>query len=865
VFLTFSSQLSASAETTNPYPYIGQVNAEQTQVHKGATVNYQVALSLNKGDVVSVIGEITNNSNEEWLNIAAKGLKGWVKKTSVSIIEAPSTLFVNKQGADVRKGASASYQSVKTVDYGQKVTVIDSYVSNDGYIWYRIDLGAVQGWVKSEHVNDSPVPTVLQTNKTATIHSGADFSYRTVAKLDANKELKIIDQFINKQQEVWYRVELQNGDKGWIHAELTAAVQENSEQVQQSYVVYVKNINSKIHSGALDTYKVVHSPKQNESLKVIDEFTNNQNQKWLRVELPNGVKGWIIETAVQDEPLHEDQMISDYVFVKENGIVARKGALDKYGVVETFAKNEDLRVIDAFINDKDELWYRVQISDTDAGWIHSTDTIKEPKLNTTYYLMESGVVRSGAQDIYRVLASLPKGSAIYVVDTFINNNKELWYRVKLENGELGWINASTVTSETYYLNETLKVGTNDTYLRKGAMYHYTKVTKLALGSNVQVLFEFINNDNQHWYNAKLSNGKTGWIPVSELYKQLSDRQFVYPLESNVLHKSASSSSGYNTKVQAGEKLIYLWTFNDWMNVENSKGIRGWILKADTREFIPNSFANPKVSTSGNAYTLTWEKTGNFAVGYKQLSNGVVQLTGQNLHAEMPSESIKGLKTIQATSSSITLTPESGYLIDVRNNATQTQIKIMPKGIQGKKIIIDAGHGDQDPGAVGPTQLQEKTVTLDVAKKLKTELERQGAIVTLTRSTDVFLSLAERVEISNSSDHDAFISIHANANDNRSANGTETYFNTSYNFNGSKSSLLAKNIQETLVGKLNTYDRGTKTANYYVLKNNELPSALVELAFISNPQEESMLRSDIVRGQAAVGIADGIKNYFNGGN
>jgi len=864
--LLFSFALpQVQAESSSSYPFIGQVVSENTQVHKGATTDYDVVLTLTKGDVVGVISELTNNRNEKWLNISNNSKRGWVKQENISpLTDSPTLLYIKKNNAEMRKGASISYSLVKNLEYGQKVTVIDQYVSNSGEIWYRIDLGNVQGWVNSINLSKVPVAQNLQTNQSASVHSGANNQYKVVANLEENVQISIIDQFINDRSEVWYQIQLEDGLKAWIHSELTEEIQESEKTLQNYRTVYVRNIDSKVHSGALDSYRVVYLPKQNEALQVIDEFTNNVNQKWYRVSINETIKGWIIASSVQDVPLQEDHILEDYVFAKSDSSVIRKGALTSYPIAEKLTANEDLRIIDTFFNQNNEFWVRVQSSNNVTGWIYSEDFIKVPKLNTTYYLNQAGIVRSGALDSYRQLASLTNGSAIYVIDTFINNNKELWYRVKLESGETGWINATSVTSKIIYINKSLIVGTNDTYARKGAMYQYTKVAKLPYNTSVKVLYEFINNQNQHWYNVQLTNGTKAWIPKAELFSSLADRQFVYPINPNVLHNSATSSSGYNTKVQAGEQLLYLWSHNEWINVENSKGVRGWIIKAETREFIPNILQNPTISKSGNATTLTWNKSQNFSIGNNLLSNGVVQLTGSQLYTVLPSQSISGLKSITASSTAITLTPQSGYMIQARNNSSQIQVKVMPVGLAGKKIIIDAGHGDNDPGAIGPTNLREKDVTLDVAKKLKSELERQGAVVTLTRSNDTFLTLEQRTKIANSSDSDAFISIHANASVSTSARGTETYYNTAYNFNGPRSSILAKYIQDSLVDRINTYDRGTKTANFYVIKNNELPSALVELAFISNPTEESMLKNDVVRGQAAVGIAEGLKKYFSGG-
>ncbi|KPD00142.1 N-acetylmuramoyl-L-alanine amidase LytC precursor [Geobacillus sp. BCO2] len=116
---------------------------------------------------------------------------------------------------------------------------------------------------------------------------------------------------------------------------------------------------------------------------------------------------------------------------------------------------------------------------------------------------------------------------------------------------------------------------------------------------------------------------------------------------------------------------------------------------------------------------------------------------------------------------------------------------------------------------------------------------------LTRSTDIFLELSERTWIANSSDYDAFISIHADSYS-RTSRGTTTYYNVSSNFNGPKSEQLAAIVQKHLVQQLGTYDRGHKTQDFYVNRKNELPSILVELAFISNPNEEALLKTKAFR-------------------
>ncbi len=221
------------------------------------------------------------------------------------------------------------------------------------------------------------------------------------------------------------------------------------------------------------------------------------------------------------------------------------------------------------------------------------------------------------------------------------------------------------------------------------------------------------------------------------------------------------------------------------------------------------------------------------------------------------------------------------------------------------IVIDAGHGGKDPGAIGQKGLKEKDVVLDVAMKLGRLLEeRHGIKVIYTRQNDTFIPLNDRTDIANSKGADLFISIHANANKKRSARGIETYILNwtnddesikvaarENNISISKMKLLrgslqmilddlarshkkkesvrlARTMQDSMVHRLkdryrNTKDLGVKQALFYVLLGAEMPSALVEISFISNIEEERLLSSKSYRKMISEGIAKGIGSYING--
>ena len=172
-----------------------------------------------------------------------------------------------------------------------------------------------------------------------------------------------------------------------------------------------------------------------------------------------------------------------------------------------------------------------------------------------------------------------------------------------------------------------------------------------------------------------------------------------------------------------------------------------------------------------------------------------------------------------------------------------------------KVFIDAGHGGKDPGATGQG-LREKDIALSITLKVGKILERHGVKVSYSRKTDKFVELSQRAQMANRARADVFVSLHCNAFNDSSAQGLETY-----SFPGSKSGAeLAQNIHNKIIkAKIYSRNRGTKTARFAVLRQTKMPAALVEMGFITNSQDASLLKSK--QSDFAVAIAKGILNYL----
>ncbi|MFS0688582.1 N-acetylmuramoyl-L-alanine amidase [Sporosarcina sp. 179-K 8C2 HS] len=181
-------------------------------------------------------------------------------------------------------------------------------------------------------------------------------------------------------------------------------------------------------------------------------------------------------------------------------------------------------------------------------------------------------------------------------------------------------------------------------------------------------------------------------------------------------------------------------------------------------------------------------------------------------------------------------------------------------LKDRVIVIDAGHGGKDPGATS-NKLSEKTVVLKVAKLVEGKLKKAGANVLLTRSNDTYLTLEQRTEFAKKHYAETFVSIHVNAAGSSAAKGAEVFYDSSTNPNASESKLLASKIQTNLVKNANMADRGVKDQRFYVIRNNNVAAVLVELGFITNPDDFKKLSSDQYAELYAEAIYQGLVQYY----
>jgi N-acetylmuramoyl-L-alanine amidase len=225
------------------------------------------------------------------------------------------------------------------------------------------------------------------------------------------------------------------------------------------------------------------------------------------------------------------------------------------------------------------------------------------------------------------------------------------------------------------------------------------------------------------------------------------------------------------------------------------------------------------------------------------------------------ETIKGVKLIALTDTKVRIevyiSQHVLYDIQVSSDQRRLVIRFQTSSLLNKILVLDAGHGGVDPGTCGSQGTREKDFTLDVTMRLKELLEDAGAYVILTRSDDSYISLFERPLVANINCAALFISIHCNSySGNRNIRGIEIYYHQN-----PAGKILAGQVMSQLIPETKLSNRGIRANNYAVLVESLMPSILVELGYLSNYAEETLLNHSEFKENASIGIFQGIVAYY----
>ncbi|MGE5417636.1 MAG: N-acetylmuramoyl-L-alanine amidase [Acidobacteriota bacterium] len=398
---------------------------------------------------------------------------------------------------------------------------------------------------------------------------------------------------------------------------------------------------------------------------------------------------------------------------------------------------------------------------------------------------------------------------------------------------------------------TIKITGSVVNIRSGPGSQYIKKGTLLQGATVSVL-----NYDDGWYKIKLKNGTTGWVNASLVNKvgtstasnQTSAiKSNKVKITTNVanLRSSPSTKAASKGQVSKGQTLTLLGSVKDWYKV---KTVKGTIAYLAAYLAVPVYASDKPTPSRGESYN--------------------------------PEPKPPVTTPVPAPEPTPTTPPSSEIVweppLDL-GQPSQDDSTSIPGGsttippIQGNpgqiKIVLDAGHGGNDPGAQGYSGSWEKYPNLAIVLKAKTLLEQQGYNVVLTRSDDTFVTLNGRVAIANQENANLFVSVHSNANDKSRIEGTQVYYYTGSS-DPTVSSVdpqriqFAKIMQKNLLAALGTPDMGVHKAGFLVIKYTKMPSILIETAFMTNPSEEVLLNDPSFQDKAARGLVNGINEYLN---
>lgn len=347
--------------------------------------------------------------------------------------------------------------------------------------------------------------------------------------------------------------------------------------------------------------------------------------------------------------------------------------------------------------------------------------------------------------------------------------------------------------------KTYGVGTDSLHVRSSPDFDAEIVGKVNSGDTVTAF------DERHGWVQTYYDGQEVWIAS----------QYLFETDEVIVQEQETSNS--NSSIKITEDSVHLRT-----GAGTDHKVLALAANGDTYDLVETSgdWHKVKLDDGSTAWVASW-------------------LTNQPTTSKETSSSKK-----QSSSSANNTTKKSSS-----NSSSQT--------LAGYNIMLDPSHGGKDPGAIGINGEQEKDFALEYANVVAQKLRDQGATVLLTRSTDTYVSLEDRVNISEAYWTDAFISLHFNAFTSNASNGVSTHY-----YSNDADYELAQHIQAGLDKHTSLRSRGTEKDPYHVLRENSDASVLVELGFLTNPNDLSIIHSSNHSSAVADAISEGLSEYLN---
>lgn len=437
-----------------------------------------------------------------------------------------------------------------------------------------------------------------------------------------------------------------------------------------------------------------------------------------------------------------------------------------------------------------------------------------------------------------------------------------WLRIEIPGGGKGWISGRYIEIQDPASTGEVTLGggyappadaarfalvmKDSVNIRTSPNLGSSVITKVSSGQQLEV-----TGEQNNWFAVRLADGRKGWIAGWLVAVRYDMNKKETPADSN---RVAGLLSRWNPGIRAIAGDLPLFT-----GVEVERTGNGILLKisADSYLSMPSSFRlnNPsRLVFDFSAHLGEDSSSPALPANYGPVTQ--VRL------GQLDNQTVRVVADLQAPAS---------YALDQSSDGRTITIQIRSVDLSEKLIVIDPGHGalqswGSDPGAIGPTGLRERDVNRSISLQLGNILLNEGYTVIYTRQSDTGLTLEDRASVASISGAELLVSIHCNASTDRSMAGTMTFYHAPWGTDQenqiSARKMLAGLIQDELFNRLQRENKGIRDANFSVLRNCPVPAALVEIAFISNPEEEKLLAEPTFQRRAAEAIALGIKRYLS---
>ena len=570
---------------------------------------------------------------------------------------------------------------------------------------------------------------------------------------------------------------------------------------EEEVTISVDHLN--VRQGPGLTYEIVGSVKRGEHYKVID-----RENDWVKISISGSEDGWVASWYIEEDK--PDVSGAAQAVVTAEGLRVRKGPGLHFGILGFVKQDQHVNVLDSV-----EDWVHISTNTTN-GWV-SKD-----------YLQFIESADSAAPQSH----SLKKG-------TVTVNHLNVRDEPSLSSSVIGKLNEGEEVQIQQVASDWVKIQYNGTKAWVSAQYVSIKETNSK---------DHTTDSQSDDAGNEKEESKTETVSPNDEEKQA----IVTASSLNIRDKGSLTGQVIDT-LSKGQQVIILEEKNQWSKIQydgdQTGWVAGWYLEKVTGTSL-ESDSGTKAKEEEEEIVILYNGT-NIRLG-PDTTYPVVQRAKQG-------ETFKILDKVGNWYEIEISSAKPGYVAGwvVSSNKSDSSIEKSNESqyLAGKTIVIDAGHGGADRGTTGASGTNEKEITIRTSQLLAQKLKAAGANVIVTRSDDRYLSLRSRVSLSHYYQADIFLSLHYDSFEDPSVNGITSYYYDSAN------KTLAETIQTELVSKTKLNNRGARYGNYFVLRENNRPSVLIELGYLSNPIEEATVQTSPYQEQVTSAIYYGLAKYF----